>query len=336
MFWLPWTLWLEVQEHFKSQQFVQICGFPAMGIVCNHQQFVSDCGQCTTHGSSVRRSPLGLISPVKTLRVGRKLRLKMQKVDKARKEREARCESMNFYDLVWFQRCLNILKWIWHDLDWFDRISQNVAWSCTIQEFSRVHKAKQDLQLRTAAESKDLQVLAGTIQVRNGANHLADLLSFVQVFAGVLFVSMKEHCNMHQKSSEEGRLEGHLDAFYINDSSRSVRGYPPRGGPCACCLPVQAAAQKLGPAHTIVERGRQVPLAAKSCQKTRNHDSRITRGVNYCISAFVLCFKFRSFSNSDESCSDASWQPRLWSSEICQVSSEYKFRTEISNMFKRW
>ena len=32
MFWLPWTLWLEVQEHFKSQQFVQICGFPAMGV----------------------------------------------------------------------------------------------------------------------------------------------------------------------------------------------------------------------------------------------------------------------------------------------------------------
>lgn len=120
--------------------------------------------------------------------------------------------SMTF---VRFQRCLNISKWIWHDLDWFGRISQSVAWSCTIQEFSRVHKAKQDLQLRTAAESKDLQVLAGTIQVRNGANHLADLLSFVQVFTGVQFVSMKEHCNMHQKSSEEGRLEGHLDAFYI-------------------------------------------------------------------------------------------------------------------------
>ena len=79
---------------------------------CNHQQFVSDCGQCTTHGSSVRRSPLGLISPVKTLRVGRKLRLKMQKVDKARKEREARCESMNFYDV-----CMVSKMWIWHDLD---------------------------------------------------------------------------------------------------------------------------------------------------------------------------------------------------------------------------
>lgn len=101
---------------------------------------------------------------------------------------------------------------IWIDLTAFPK---GVAWSCTIQEFSRVHKAKQDLQLRTAAESKDLQVLAGTIQVRNAANHLADLLSFVQVFAGVQFVSMKEHCNMHQKSSEEGRLEGHLDAFYI-------------------------------------------------------------------------------------------------------------------------
>ena len=82
-----------------------------------NQQFVSDCGQCTTHGSSVRRSPLGLICPVKTLRVGRKLRLKMQKVDRARKEREARCESMNFYDLCMASKMCKYFKVIWIDLD---------------------------------------------------------------------------------------------------------------------------------------------------------------------------------------------------------------------------
>ena len=122
------------------------------------------------------------------------------------------------------------------------------------------------------------------------------------MFAGVQFVSMKEHCNMHQKSSEEGRLEGHLDAFYIRAAGESevlllkeeVLPISHLHVTCACCLPAQAAAQKLGPAHTIVERGRQVPFSSceKLPKKERSQQSDHQQVVN-CISAL-----FRISSNS--------------------------------------
>ena len=41
----------------------------------------------------------------------------MQKVDRARKEREARCESMNFYDLCMVSKMSKHFKVIWIDLD---------------------------------------------------------------------------------------------------------------------------------------------------------------------------------------------------------------------------